>query len=224
MIKRTVQIAKRILVWGMVALAVCMMLFTVISAATFDRHDRQLFGYKAYIVRSDSMAKTDFQAGDLIFVRQVDPATLQEGDIITFLSQDADSFGETVTHKIRRLTCDADGNPGFITYGTTTDVDDATVVTCPYILGKYRARVPYIGAFFQFLKTTTGYFICIFLPFMALVVYEGVQLVRQLRRHQAERMAQMQAEKDDMQQQLQALQAQLAQQSGQQEQTAGRSA
>ena len=47
-----------------------------------DRNDRALFGYKMYIVRSDSMSATDFKAGDLILVRSVDPATLQEGDII----------------------------------------------------------------------------------------------------------------------------------------------
>ena len=69
------------------------MIFTVISATTFNRNDRDLFGYKMYIVNSDSMAATDFKAGALIMVREVDPNTLQDGDIITFISQDTDSFG-----------------------------------------------------------------------------------------------------------------------------------
>ena len=56
-----------------------MMVFTIVSVTTFDRNDRALFGYKMYIVRSDSMSATDFKAGDLILVRSVDPATLQEG-------------------------------------------------------------------------------------------------------------------------------------------------
>ena len=66
-----------------------------------------------YIVNSDSMAATDFKAGSLILVKEVDPSTLQEGDIITFMSQDTESFGETITHKIRTLTTDAKGNPRF---------------------------------------------------------------------------------------------------------------
>ena len=69
------------------------MIFTVISATTFNRNDRDLFGYKMYIVNSDSMAATDFKAGALIMVREVDPNTLHDGDIITFISQDTDSFG-----------------------------------------------------------------------------------------------------------------------------------
>ena len=107
--KHALSIIKTTFVWLVVVLAVFMMIFTVISVTTFNRNDRSLFGYKMYIVNSDSMAATDFKAGDLILVKEVDPTTLQEGDIITFMSQDTDSFGETITHKIRRLTTDAEG-------------------------------------------------------------------------------------------------------------------
>lgn len=107
--KKTFEVIKTVLTWLIVLLAVCMMVFTIVSVTTFDRSDRALFGYKMYIVRSDSMSATDFKAGDLILVRSVDPTTLQPGDIIAFTSQDSANFGETVTHKIRSLTTDADG-------------------------------------------------------------------------------------------------------------------
>ena len=77
--KKTFEVIKTVLTWLIVLLAVCMMVFTIVSVTTFDRNDRALFGYKMYIVRSDSMSATDFKAGDLILVRSVDPATLQEG-------------------------------------------------------------------------------------------------------------------------------------------------
>ena len=59
-----------------------------------------------------------------------------------------------MTHKIRSLTTDADGQPAFITYGTTTDTDDEMPVTYPYVLGKYEKCLSGVGNFFQFLKTT----------------------------------------------------------------------
>lgn len=217
--KKALSIIKTTLVWMVVALAVFMMIFTVISVTTFNRNDRDIFGYKAYIVNTDSMAKTDFDAGDLIFVKEIDPSTLKEGDIITYISQNTESFGETITHKIRRLTTDAEGNPGFITYGTTTDTDDATVVTYPYILGKYQFHAPKVGTFFNFLKTTPGYFICIFIPFMLLIIYQGVNFFRLFRRYKQEQMEAMQAEREKIEQEraanakmleeLQALKAQL---------------
>ena len=194
--KKALNIIKTTLVWLVVLLAISMMIFTVISVTTFNRNDRSLFGFKMYIVNSDSMSKTDFNAGDLILVKEVDPSILKEGDIITFMSQDADSFGETITHKIRKVTTDAEGNPGFVTYGTTTNTDDETIVTYPYVLGRYQSRIPALGIFFNFLKTTPGYFVCIFTPFMLIIIYEGVKFFNLFRRYKQEQMEEMQAEKD----------------------------
>ena len=92
-------------------------------------------------------------------IKEVDPSTLKEGDIIAYTSQNTSNYGETVTHKIRKLTTDANGEPGFVTYGTTTDTDDETVVTYPYVLGKYSSRIPKVGTFFRFLKSTPGYIV-----------------------------------------------------------------
>lgn len=217
--KKAFNIVKTVLVWLIVLLAVCMMIFTVVSVSTFNQNDRDLFGYKLYIVNSDSMAKTDFSAGDLILVKEVDPQTLKEGDIISFVSQDTESFGETITHKIRKIVTDAEGNPGFITYGTTTGTDDANIVTYPYVLGQYQSAIPKLGLFFNFLKTTPGYFICIFVPFMLIIVYEGVKFLNLFRRYKREQYAEMQAEKDQIEaeraanakmlEELRALKAQL---------------
>ena len=193
--KKVLNIIKNIFVWLMVALAVCMMIFTVVSVNTFDRSDRSLFGFKAFIVLSDSMSKTDFDAGDLVLVKEVDPATLKEGDIIAYTSQNTSNYGETVTHKIRKLTTDANGEPGFITYGTTTDTDDETVVTYPYVLGKYETNIPKVGRFFMFLKTTPGYIVCILIPFLLLILIQGLNCIRLFRRYKLEQMAEMKEER-----------------------------
>ncbi len=217
--KKALSIIRTVLIWLVVLLAVSMMIFTVISVTTFNRNDRSLFGVKMYIVNSDSMAATDFNAGSLILVKEVEPSTLKEGDIITFMSQDTDSFGETITHKIRTLTTDAEGNPGFITYGTTTGVNDDTIVTYPYVLGKYQRHIPALGTFFNFLKTTPGYFLCIFTPFMLIILYEGVKFFNLFRRYKQEQMQEMQEERDKIEaereanakmlEELKALKAQL---------------
>ena len=193
--KKTLQVTKNVLVWLVVAVAVGMMIFTLISVSTFDKTDRNIFGFKFFIVTSDSMAATDFDAGDIAISKNVDPKTLKEGDIITFLSQDHDNFGEVVTHKIRRLTTDANGRPGFVTYGTTTDTDDRTVVTHEYVVGQYVGRIPKVGSFFMFLKTTPGYILCILLPFLLLILSQGLNCVRLFRQYKKEQMDEMKAER-----------------------------
>ena len=148
-----------------------------------------------------------------------DPYTLDAGDIITFVSQDSNSFGEIITHKIREKVTDNNGEVAFVTYGTTTNVDDATLVTPMYILGKYEAKIPHMGTFFVFLKTPVGYFVCIFIPFMLLLLNQGINTVKLFRRYKAEQTEEMNKEKERleaereenarMMQELLALKAQL---------------
>ena len=218
--KKTLNVIKNVLVWLIVAMAVFMMIFTVVSVTTFDRRDRSLFGYQAFIVLSDSMSKTDFSAGDLVLVKEVDPATLQEGDIIAYQSRSTENYGETVTHKIRRLTMTAEGEPGFITYGTTTDTDDERIVTYSAVLGKYRTHIPKVGSFFLFLKTTPGYIVCILIPFLLLILLQGFNCIKLFRQYKQEQTAELQAQREKLEAEraesqrlmaeLQALKAELA--------------
>ena len=221
---KALNVIRNIVVWLIVVIAAGMMVFTIVSVSTFDRAERSLFGYKAFIVLSDSMSKTDFNAGDLVLVKEVDPSTLQEGDIISYTSQNSSNYGEVVTHKIRKLTTDANGEPGFITYGTTTDTDDETIVTYEYVIVKYSKSIPKVGTFFQFLKSTPGYIVCILIPFLILILLEGIRCIRLFRKYKSEQQAELQAERDKieadraeaqrMMQELLQMKAQMAANSG----------
>ena len=177
----------------MMILAVCVMVFTIISVNTFNRQDRSLMGYKAFIVLSDSMAATDFDAGDLVLTKDVNPDTLQAGDIIAYISENPDNYGEVITHKIRSVNSDGT----FTTYGTTTDTDDIYPVSWEQVLGKYERAIPKVGAFFNFLKTTPGYICCIFVPFAILIMMQGLntaKLFKQYKREQQEDIDRQKAE------------------------------
>lgn len=196
--------------WIVVVIAVSMMVFTVVSVMTFDRNDRNILGYKAFIVRSDSM-KGEFEAGDLILTKNVNPSTLKEGDIITFQSTDPDHYGEVITHKIRSLTTDASGQPGFITYGIMTDTDDKTVVTYSFVLGKYAFHIPKVGLFFQFLKTTPGYIICILIPFLTMILMQGYRSVKLFKQYRYEQEYELELEKRKIDEERRRVQHQMEQ-------------
>ncbi len=223
--KKTLNIIKNILVWLIVIIAIAMMIFTIISVNTFDRNDRNLFGYKAYVILSDSMSSVDgdtskgyFNAGDLVLVKEVEPSTLQAGDIVSYISTNTENYGSTVTHMIRELTVDNSGNPGFITYGTATNTNDDNVVTYPYVQGKYEgARIPAIGKFFMFLKTVPGYIVCILLPFLLLIGMQGVNSVRLFKKYKAEQLAAIEARRESELAELEAEREKLAEERRKQE-------
>ena len=202
------KIGKKVLsiVSTMVTVAIfAMMLFTILAVTTFDQQSQTVFGVRMFIVTSDSMKATDFAAGDLILVKEVDPESLVPGDIISFVSENPDNYGRTVTHKIRSIQVDAMGRRVFQTYGTSSGVDDEVPASQNKLLGKYTMRLPMVGQFFLFLKTTPGYVLFVLLPFLALILYYGIRGFLQFRKYQECEIAQLQMERDSIEAEKQAL-------------------
>lgn len=215
--KKALAIAGRVLTVLLLVFAVFVMVFTVISVNTVGKADADFLGFKPNIVLSDSMQDT-FAVGDLEISKKVDPATLAAGDIITFRSIDPANYGSVVTHKIREVTT-YEGGLAFVTYGTTTGVDDAYPVPADRVLGKYVFRLPKMGYFFEFLTTPAGYVALILLPFLVLIGLQAVRFVRLARQYRAEQreaaaqQAQLEEEQrknQEMREELDRLRAQLS--------------
>lgn len=195
--KKVFNVLKSIFVYTVLAISVGMMLFTLISVNTFNKTDKSIFGYKFFVVLSDSMSATHFDAGDVIVSKEVKNLnTLKAEDVITFISQNPSNPGEIVTHRIRSVTRDANGDIAFVTYGTTTNTNDEALATM--VLGQYQFRIPKVGYFFNFLKTTPGYIVCILVPFLILMLSQGINCIRLFRRYRAEQLEDLQAERAEI--------------------------
>lgn len=205
-VKKVIGILGKILLWALVAFTVFIMIFTIITVTTVDKNDRSLFGIKFYIVQTDSMSLSEnnadmdvhFNAGDIVLIGGVeDPKALEPGDIIAFLSTNSVSYGETVTHMIREVKKTDDGRVlGYVTYGTNTGTNDEALVEPEYVLGEYVGKLPGVGNFFAFVKSTPGYIVCILVPFVLLILYNGINVIRLFRRYKKEQTAAMDAEKE----------------------------
>ena len=231
-IKNVLNVITKVLTGIVVAFAVFMMIFTIVSVTTVDKNDRSILGIKFYIVQTDSMSLSEknkdmdvhFNAGDIILIKNVkNYSELKAGDIIAFLSTNSVSYGETVTHMIREVKRDSNGKLlGYVTYGTNTGTDDEALVEPEYVLGTYAGKLPGVGNFFAYVKSTQGYIICILIPFLLLILYNGVNVIRLFRKYKKEQTAIMEAERaqiaeerkqnEEMLRELQALKEQLAKQ------------
>ncbi len=232
--KKIFGCSVRVLSWVLVAFAIFMMIFTVFTVTAVDRNDRSIFGRKFYIVQTDSMSKSDknadldvhFGAGDIVIIKiPDDPSAMQAGDVIAFVSVNSESYGETVTHMIREVRYSEHGEVlGYVTYGTNTGVDDGALVEPMYVIGKYTGKLAGVGNFFAFVKSTPGYIVCILVPFLLLILYNGVNVIRLFGKYKREQTEEMQAERDKleaeraenkrMMEELLELKAQMAQMDG----------
>ena len=205
---KVLNIILKVVTGILIAFTVFIMLFTVVSVTTLDRNDRNLFGLRFYIVQTDSMSPSEnnahldvhFSAGDIILIKNVKDANkLQSGDIIAFISTNKVSYGETVTHMIREPRYDSRGGLlGYVTYGTNTNTDDEALVEPEYVIGAYAGKLPGVGHFFAFVKSTPGYICCILIPFLLLILYNGADVIRLFRKYKKEQTAILDAEKAEI--------------------------
>ena len=208
-VKKILGISLKAISWVLIAFTVFIMVFTIISVTTVDKNERNLFGVRFYIVKTDSMSLSEnnadldvhFNAGDIVIIKNVeDPTKLESGEIIAFISPNEDSYGETITHMIREPRIDSKTGKviGYVTYGTNTGTNDEEIVTPAYVLGTYAGKLPGVGRFFAFIKSTPGYIICILIPFLLLILYNGANVIRLFRRYKAEQTAVLAAEREEI--------------------------
>ncbi|MBE6603780.1 MAG: hypothetical protein E7636_05585 [Ruminococcaceae bacterium] len=206
--KKAFQITCKITIWLLVTFTVLMMIFTVVTVATVDKNERSIFGFRFYVVRTDSMSLSDkntdvavhFNAGDIVIVKNIDEEAkrqLQAGDVITFMSVNSESYGETVTHMIREVKMNSEGKLlGYVTYGTNTGVNDEALVEPAFVMGVYQGKLAGVGKFFAFVRSIPGYITCVFAPFLLLILYNSANVIRLFRRYKREQEDAIQAERD----------------------------
>ena len=183
--KAYLEIAKKVVSWIVIIFTVAMIIFTIISVTTMDKNERTVFGNNFYIVRTDSMSLSDknadqkvhFNAGDIVIIKPIKDiearSQLEAGDIIAFISRDDDTYGETITHRIRSVNKDRYGKViDYTTYGTNTDTNDETTVPPDFIIGTYNGKIPGVGNFFVFMKTHIGYVVCVLILFLLIIGYK----------------------------------------------------
>lgn len=110
----------------------------------------RLFGYEPFTVISDSMTPT-LRAGDLVYIKEADPFSFKEGDIICFYMNRA---SETpITH---RVVSNDTVKHDLITKGDANEDVDIVSIPYNYVVGKVFGHLPSIGVCFLFLSTLPG--------------------------------------------------------------------
>lgn len=144
-VKKIWNIATTILVVLVVALAVLLV-------------GARIIGLQVYAVLSGSMEPT-YHTGSLIYVKKVDPVTLSDGDVITFLL-DEDTVA---THRIVEVVPDAE-DPSVIRFRTKGDAnqaEDGGLVHYKNVLGTPVFTIPGLGYVASYIQQPPGMYIAI---------------------------------------------------------------
>lgn len=175
--------------WLCFFLVITLFFIVFFSNFTGEQNGKSVFGYKFLIVNSNSMSKTAksvheevfFNAGDVIVIKtQKNNSSYSVGNVITYVSNSPESYGKTVTHKIREVVSNNGSVIGYVTYGINTGASDTAIVPLDNILGIYVNKIPKLGNFLGIFKTTGGYFLLVLIPSIILIVFFSIKVGKSL--------------------------------------------
>ena len=168
-----------ILVISIILAAVC----TYVSyVSTSGSGVPSLFGLQLFSIQTDSMYPV-LRPGDLIIDTAVkDAGDLRKGDIITYWTV---INGERTlnTHTIHEIY-DGGGYLIFATKGENNTAADPLTVHESEVVGIYKARIPSVGKFFDYLQTSTGFLLVVVIPVFIFFLFHLVQFFRVLFEYQ----------------------------------------
>lgn len=163
-LSRVARIAGNVLFYCVLALMLFLVVFLV-QGRLMDGPPR-VFGHQLYVVLGGSMSPA-FDAGSMVAVRPVEPATLGVGDIISFRTR---ADGMLTTHRI--VEVNTGGGLSFVTKGDANDSTDPNPVPAGNVVGKVALAVPYAGYVVNFAGTLYGLLFLVVIPGVIIIVFE----------------------------------------------------
>ena len=182
--KKVLKVVLNVIVW--IVLILALLITIMVFSSGRNNGVANLLGYIPMTVESDSMKPT-FSKDDLIICKEVDDIyDLKEGDVITFWTI-IDGKKVKNTHRIVTVN-EFEGTRSFVTRGDNNNQDDTLPAYAVDIIGKWTdVKLNGFGKVMNFLRTKTGFFICIVIPmaiFFLVELYKFIVTLVELKKPQ----------------------------------------
>lgn len=195
-------------VWNIISTVLVVL---VVLCAVFLMGSR-LLGFRCFNIVSPSM-EPNYSVGDLIYVKQVNPESIKEGDVITFIVNEDLVVG---THRVVRVDRD---NKHFYTKGDANEVQDGEPVHYNNVIGVPQFSIPKLGYVSDFIQNPPGTYIALVFGIGLVLVVFMPDLLRKKKKEdesaadateQQPEESEMEAENQRLKEELEKLKAEMA--------------
>lgn len=178
LIRRILSLVSTILLILLLILGASMYYFNMKQKAAEKQGIQYNPPFGLYTIISGSM-EPKIHVYDVVASKDVnDLSKLKVGDVITFVSTWEVNYGSTVTHRIIAVSRGENGEYRFTTKGDANQLQDGDFVTRNNLIGKVVLRLPQLGRLQFFLATKIGWFVVVFIPALAVIVWDIVKIFK----------------------------------------------
>ena len=137
--KENIKIVKKII--EIIAIILIYNIILIVISSANKMSIINIFGYKSYIIKTNSMEPT-IKVNDVLITKKVEKGKIKVGDVITFIKN-----GEVITHRITQI----DENGEYTTKGDNNNIEDTFKINYENIEGKHIVTIPYLGKIVEIL-------------------------------------------------------------------------
>ena len=136
--------------------------------------------FSIYTIVSESMTPL-IKVYDVIINFKVDsPTDIKVGDIITFKSTSALSYGMTITHRVMDIQI-VNGEYQYTTKGDYNPIADLAPAKYSNIIGIAKVKLPQLGRVQLFVSSKFGWLLVVLLPALYIIISDIVKLIKLIR-------------------------------------------
>ncbi len=156
------------IIYVIIFIIVLLLLIMVIFQRT-SNNEMAIGGYRIFVVATGSMVP-EYNVGDVLLSKEVDPSELKEGDNIAYKGAIGSFDGKIITHKIKKIEKKEGENYKIITQGVANTGEDPEIDQTQ-ILGKITYKIVILSWFEKIVSNNYAFYCIIFIP-IALLIFK----------------------------------------------------
>ncbi len=160
---------------GSILLVVLVAVLIVMFNARISGEAPSVFGYQIFRVSSGSM-EPELMIGDVILVKEAEPADIEKGDIVTYKGEVDDFDGKFITHKMIEDPQLVDGEYVFKSQGIVSGAIPDPLWYEDQLMGEFVCKIPFIDSVYTFFLKPYGLIVFV-LVIVVLFGYELISLI-----------------------------------------------
>ena len=133
-----------------------------------------LGGFRIFNVLTGSMVP-EYQVGDIILTKEIDPNEINVGDDITYMGAEADFMGKIVTHRVKEVKPQDDGTKHFITKGIANDLPDPEI-SQEQIQGKVLYKFILLSFISKMVSNLYSMYFVVFIP-IGIIIFINIRRI-----------------------------------------------
>lgn len=171
-IKNILNIIGKVISWAIFVVLLIAALFLIYYYIATKVYANKGAGFEPkfsiYTIISPSMTPKIKVYDTIVNVRVDNPADIEVGDVITFISTSLLTTGTTITHRVIAIT-EEDGQICYQTKGDYNNIADQACAKYSNVIGKVIFKIPQLGRIQFFLASKAGWLLCILIPALFII-------------------------------------------------------